>query len=90
MAQLGVPSMDHGQMLAERLVLSLYNKIDAGLWMVQGYAEELGIRNEASAWRIAVQVGIHLVSFGMVAPDWGMPDQDKDVVRLGRDIIVNS
>jgi len=90
MAQLGVSSMDHGQMLAELLALWLYKKIDAGLWMVQGYAEELGIRNEASAWRVAVQVGIHLVSFGTVAPDWETPDQDEDVVRLGRDIIVNS
>ena len=77
-------------MIAELYALWLYKKIDAGLWMVQGYAEGLGEQTEASAWRTALQVGVHLLSFGTVAPGWGTREQAEDVARVGRDIIVNA
>lgn len=90
MAQLGAHGLDHGQMLGEMYALWLYKKIDAGLWMVQGYAEGLGEQTESSAWRNALQVGCHLVTFGTLAPGWGTPDQVEDVARLGGNIIVNA
>lgn len=82
--------MDHGEMLGELYALWLYRKIDAGLWMVQGYVDGLGEQTETSAWRTALQVGCHLLSFGTAAPGWGTPDQVKEVARVGRDILVNS
>ncbi|KAF5020302.1 hypothetical protein F66182_7678 [Fusarium sp. NRRL 66182] len=89
-AQLGVPSMDHGGMMGEMYVLWLYKHMDAGLWMVQGYAEGLGPRSEAQAWRVALQMGVHLVSFGTLASGWGTPTEVENMARLGRDMIVKA
>ena len=90
MAQLGVRSLDHGQMIAELYQLWLYKKIGAGLWIMQGFAEGLGQQTDSSIWRTAIQVGCHLLSFGTVSHGWGTPDQVKEVARVGRDIIVNA
>lgn len=88
-AQLGVPALDHGEMIAELYSFWLYKKIDAGLWMVQGYVKGLGEQSEADALRIAIQVGVHLLSFSTIA-GWGTPDQIEGVARLAREIIVNA
>lgn len=90
MAQLGVPNLDHGQMLCEMYQLWLYKKIDAALWMVQGYAEGLGEQSDDFAFRTAIQLGCHLVSFGTIVPGWGTQEQVEDAARQGRDIIVNA
>ena len=87
-AQLGVPALDHGEMIGELYAFWLYKKIDAGLWMMQGYAEGLGEQSETSVWRNAIQLGVHLLAFSTIA-GWGTPDQIEDVVQLARDIIVN-
>ncbi|KAJ5579852.1 uncharacterized protein N7459_005837 [Penicillium hispanicum] len=90
MAHLGVPAMDHGEIIGELYALWLYRRIDAGLWMIQGYADGLGEQTESSAWRIALQVGSHLLSFGTIAPGWGTPEQVEEVALRGRDIVVHS
>lgn len=90
MAHLGVPALDHGEMIGEMYALWLYKKIDAGLWMMQGYAEGLGEQTESRAWRTILQVGIHLLSFGTIAPGWGTSEQIEQVAKLGKEIIVNS
>lgn len=53
MAQFGVPALDHGEMIGEMYALWLYRKIDAGLWMMQGYAEGLSEseHSDTSTWR---------------------------------------
>ncbi|KAH7110681.1 kinase-like domain-containing protein [Dactylonectria macrodidyma] len=89
-AQLGVESLDHGEMIGELYALWLYKRIDAGLWTVRGYTEGLGSQSETFAWRVALQVGVHLLSFGTVAPGWGTPAQAENVARHGRDVIVNA
>lgn len=90
LAQLGVRQMDLGQMLAEMYQLWLYTKIDAGLWLVEGFVEGLGQQTQAFMFRVAIQIGCHLVCFGSVTPNWGTPEQAKEVARMGRDIIVNA
>ncbi|KAI1862693.1 uncharacterized protein JN550_010030 [Neoarthrinium moseri] len=90
MAQLGVRELDYGQMLAEMYQLWLYKNIDAGLWMVQGFAEGLQLQSERVAFRTAAQLGCHLVAFGCVTPGWGTPEQGREVARVGRDVIVNA
>ena len=55
-------------MFGEMYLLWLYKKIDAGLWMVQGYAEGLGEQTEHEAWRNVLQIGCHIVVFGTMAP----------------------
>lgn len=89
-AQLGVPSLDHGEMIGELYALWLYRRIDAGLWMVQGYAEGLGEQTDASVWRIAVEVGCYLLSFSTIDSGWGAPDRVEEVARMGRELIVNA
>jgi hypothetical protein len=90
MAQLGPRSMDFGQMLAEMYAIWLYRKLDAGLWMAQGFAEGLEMRDEKVVFRTAAQIGCHLVSFDSVVPGWGTAEQSRDVARVGRDLIVHS
>lgn len=89
-AQLGVHSLDHGEMIGELYALWLYKKIDAALWMIQGYVEGLGEQTDTSAWRVAIQVGCHLVSFGTIYPGWGTPDQVECVARVGKNVIMNA
>lgn len=88
-AQFGVEGMDHGYMLGE--LYSLWLKgADVGLWMFQGYAEGLGSMSEDAALRIALQMGIYLVSLSTAIPGWSSSAQIEEVARKGRDIIVNA
>jgi hypothetical protein len=87
--QLGVPALDHGEMIGEFYAFWLYKKIDAGLWVMQGYIEGLGKQSESLAWRNAIQVGVHLLAFSTIA-GWGTPGQIEIVAGLGRDIIVKA
>ena len=90
MAQPGVPNLDLGQMIAELYELWLYRSIDAGLWMIQGLVESYGASDEDFAFRTAIQVGVHLISFGTSVQGWGTPEQVEAVARTGRDLIVNA
>ncbi|RYP15229.1 hypothetical protein DL765_005868 [Monosporascus sp. GIB2] len=90
MAQLGVPSLDLGQMIAELYELWLYKSIDAGLWIIQGLTEAYGIASADFAFRIAIQVGTHLISFGTSVQGWGSPEQVEGVARTGRDLVVHA
>lgn len=90
MAQLGPSAIDHGEMIGEMYALWFYRKIDAGLWMIQGYADGLGKQTEDQTWRTILQIGVHLLAFGTIAPNWGNPEQVKDLAMVGKDIVVNS
>ena len=89
LAQPGVPNLDLGQMIAELYELWLYRSIDAGLWMIQGLVETYGASDEDFAFRTAIQVGVHLISFGTSVQGWGTPEQVEAVARTGRDLVVN-
>ncbi len=89
-AQVGVIGFDLGQMIAELYELWLYKSIDAGIWIIQGLVDAYGITSEDLAFRTAIQVGTHLISFGTTVKGWGTPEQVEDVARTGRDLIVNS
>ncbi|KAF5524855.1 hypothetical protein CGCA056_v002656 [Colletotrichum aenigma] len=88
-AQIGVPAMDHGEMIGELYSTWLYDGSNAGIHVIEGYAAGLGPLPVDVALRIAAQVGVHLLSFGTLAQDKSEL-QIGHVAREGRDIIVNS
>lgn len=90
MAQLGVRNLDVGQMMAELYELWLYKKIQAGLWIMQGFSEGYGPVSENFAFRTAVQMGAHLVCFGTSVPGWGTPAQVEETAHAGRELVVNA
>ncbi|KXJ94489.1 kinase-like domain-containing protein [Microdochium bolleyi] len=90
MAQLGVRSLDLGQMVAELYELWLYKSITAGLWIIEGFTAGYGIVAEQSAFRTAIQTGAHLVCFGTSVPGWGTREQNEMVAERGRDLIMRA
>ncbi|KAI1185491.1 kinase-like domain-containing protein [Nemania serpens] len=90
LSQIGVPSLDLGQMMAELYELKLYRNITAGLWILEGVVEGYGTLSDDFAFRTAIQIGAHLISFGTSVQGWGTPEQVEMVARTGRDIIVHA
>ncbi|RSL91619.1 hypothetical protein CDV31_015432 [Fusarium ambrosium] len=88
--QLGFPSVDFGQMIAEMYALWLYKSITAGLWMMEGFIEGYGNVSQDFAFRTAIQTGAHLLCTTTTFPGWGTPEQVDEVARVGRDIIVHA
>lgn len=87
LAQLGIEPLDVGQMVAELWQLSLYRKIDAGTWIIQGLAQGYGVVDVDFIFRTLIHVGAHLICFGSRTPNWGTAEQNKDLVRIGKDVI---
>ncbi|TDZ74758.1 4-hydroxytryptamine kinase [Colletotrichum trifolii] len=85
-AQLGLPAMDHGGMMGEMYVLWLCHGIEAGLWMMQGYAKGMATLPEETKWRVAVQIGVHILSFWT----FGREGPVGEFARQGRDIVANA
>ncbi|KAI1816217.1 kinase-like domain-containing protein [Poronia punctata] len=90
MSQVGVPNLDVGQMIAELYEMKLYKDITAGLWIVEGFVQGYGRVSDDFAFRTAIQVGAHLISFGTSVQGWGTPEQVETVARTGRDIILHA
>ncbi|KAK7594810.1 hypothetical protein V3481_005810 [Fusarium oxysporum f. sp. vasinfectum] len=89
MTQLGLPSVDFGEMITEMYALWLYKSIDAGLWMMEGFIEGYGHISEEFAFRTAIHVGTHLVCVTTDFPAWGRENYER-VVAAGKDIIVHA
>ncbi|KAI1144537.1 kinase-like domain-containing protein [Hypoxylon sp. FL0543] len=90
MSQIGKPNLDLGQMIAELYELKLYKDILGGPWMVEGFLDGYGAVSEDFAFRTAIQVGAHLISFGTSVPGWGTPEQVENCARTGKEIIVHA
>lgn len=88
--QLGLPSVDFGQMIAEMYALWLYKSITAGLWMMEGFISAYGNTSEDFAFRTLIQIGTHLLCITTTFPGWGTPGQVEEVACVGRDIIVHA
>lgn len=87
MCQLGVRPLDLGQMIAELYELFLYKDIEAALWLIEGFATGYGFVDDGFAFRVAIHVGTHLVSFGASVSGWGNTEAVERVCKTGRDLI---
>lgn len=90
MAQVGVRAEDLGQLVAELWELKLYKDADAGLWMIQGFAQGYGQVDAELGFRALLHVGAHLVCFGSSTPGWGTEEQGQDVAAVGRDVLLDA
>ncbi|XDG01157.1 hypothetical protein ABKA04_000772 [Annulohypoxylon sp. FPYF3050] len=90
MAQLGKLNLDLGQMIAELYKLKLYKDITAGLWIIQGFVNGYGAVSEDFAFRTAIQVGAHLISFGTLVQGWGTQEQVENCAHVGKEVIVHA
>ena len=90
MAQLGVLALDIGQCTAEMWQLKLYKAIDAGEWLIRGLAEGYGNLDADFAFRAIIHVGTHLIGFGSSVEGWGSREQQVQMVRTGKEILVKA
>lgn len=90
MAQIGSRALDLGQMIAETYETKLFKDVEHGLWVIEGFMDGYGPLSDKMAFRTAFQVGAHLICFGSRVAGWGRPEQVKEVVMIGRDLIVQA
>lgn len=90
LAQRGSRALDLGQMIAELYMLKHFKDIDAGVWVIEGFAEGYKDINEDIAFRTIIHVGVHFIFWGSTIPGWGTEEQVQDLVKLGRDLITKA
>ncbi|KAL4784576.1 kinase-like domain-containing protein [Aspergillus varians] len=90
LAQIGPRALDLGQMIAELYMLKHFKDIDAGLWVIEGFAAGYQDIPEDVAFRTIIHVGVHFIFWGTTVPGWGSKEQVRELVKLGRDLIVKA
>jgi hypothetical protein len=88
LSQIGSRALDLGQMIAELYETKLFKEIDCGMWIIEGFLEGYGPLSDKMAFRTAIHVGVHLVCWGSRVPGWGSQQQIEQVVKVGRNLIV--
>jgi len=88
---MGVPSLDLGQMIAEMWKVAICRGRDSGRWLIRGFVAGYGAQGDDFAFRTAIAVGTHLISFSPYGnEDWGSPENIEESVRVGKDVVVNA
>lgn len=90
MAQIGSRALDLGQMIAETYETKLFKNAEHGVSVIEGFMDGYGPLSDKMAFRTTIQVGAHLVCFGSRVAGWGSPEQVEEVVKVGRDLIVQA
>lgn len=89
MMHLNEPNVDFGQMIAEFYTIWLFKSLPAGLWALEAMVDAYGPVTEASAFRTAIQIGVHLVCV-ISDTKWGPPEEIEKAVGVGKEIIVHA
>lgn len=90
LSQLAIRPLDLGQMIAELWQLKLYKDIDAGEWLIESFVDGYGEIDQDFAFRVILHVGIHLICFGSRTPGWGTKEQNTELVRTGKDVVMKA
>ncbi|KAM0436192.1 hypothetical protein ACHAPT_003084 [Fusarium lateritium] len=90
LAELGVRPLDLGQIIAELWQLKLYKDMDAGEWLIRGFAGGYDAVDDEFAYRTIIHVGVHLICIGSRTPGWGTPEQNIELVEVGKEILVKA
>ncbi|EHK99892.1 hypothetical protein M7I_4217 [Glarea lozoyensis 74030] len=85
---LSLPFFDVGQMCAELYELKLFKNIDAGLTLISSFISGYGPVSRGFAFDVVIFVGNHLLCWGTRVAGWGTPEQIREVVVVGREMVV--
>jgi hypothetical protein len=85
---LAIPAFDLGQMCTELYELKLFKDLDAGISLIKSFVEGYGPVSREVAFAAVIFVGNHLICWGTRVAGWGTPEQIKEVVKVGRDLVV--
>ncbi|KAJ6109936.1 hypothetical protein N7486_002171 [Penicillium sp. IBT 16267x] len=88
LCQVGPRALDLGQMIAELYETKLFKDVDCGMWVIKGLMEGYGPLDDEIAFRTAIHIGVHLAVWGSRVQGWGTQEQIEEVVKVGRDLIV--
>ncbi|KAJ5554692.1 hypothetical protein N7513_004651 [Penicillium frequentans] len=88
LCQIGPRALDLGQMIAELYETKLFKDVECGMWVIKGFIEGYGPLDDEMAFRTAMHVGVHLAVWGSRVQGWGTQEQVEEVVKVGRDLIV--
>ncbi|KUJ21982.1 uncharacterized protein LY89DRAFT_778327 [Mollisia scopiformis] len=89
MSQLSIPAFDLGQMIAELYELKHFKNYDAGVWLIESFIKGYGEMDEEMKWKTIIHTGAHLICWGTRVAGWGSKEQQEDVVRVGKQWIIN-
>lgn len=91
LVQLATRPLDLGQMIAELYQLQHYKDIDAGAWIIEGFVDGYdGAMDEDFAFRTILHAGVHMIAFGSRTPGWGEVWQKRNLVRVGKEIVMKA
>jgi hypothetical protein len=90
MAQLGSRALDLAEMIGELYCYFLFKGIGESKQLLEGFVAGYGHIKDDVAFRTALQVGVHLISFASRVPGLGTHEQVEHAVALGRDLVVRA
>jgi len=78
-------------MIAEMWKVTVCRGLDSGRWLIRGFMDGYGPVGDDVAFRAAIAVGTHLISFSPFGNEhWGPPEKIEEAVRTGKDVVVNA
>lgn len=80
-------AFDLGQMVGDLFESRHFKNLEAAERLIEAFMEGYGPLDESTAFRTAIQVGVHLICWGPNPPK-GTPEQVKAALAMGRDFVV--
>jgi hypothetical protein len=75
-------------MCAELYSLFLFKTLDSGIALLTSFISGYGPVDRSVAFSAVIYVGNHLICWGTRVEGWGTAEQIREVVVVGRDLVV--